>query len=259
MLCSGCEVFHPVQCFSKDNLRKEAEERLCLGQQGRLYFSSEHSISFKELAGRKACRFLSLHRAAADVDRPTPYISSPLDCQYDVSIGYILNYFWRFDLDRTGSTAETSSTKFRGRVVGFCPHIESNDAKILRALRECDTNKIYDHHKATQVKCHRCDMHVCIMIQSSDPWLPEPASCDRCTVHITRFVGHLGKPRWYTTWTSGVDDRRAMQAQWLMQIDKPSIQDSSFFSRIESPFRSSKLIKARRKRFTADLGPCPQW
>lgn len=120
LLCGGCETYHSEGAFSDKDKKKQPEERLCFGQTGRLYFSPEHSVSFRELEMHSSSPAF-VRSLATDIKkesqygwrpidnthhltpidnthRLTPYLISPIYQRCSSIYGHRFDYFWRFDI-----------------------------------------------------------------------------------------------------------------------------------------------------------------
>ena len=206
LLCGGCKIYHWVGYFSAENRRREPEERMCLGQQGRLYFTPDHSVSFMELVAQMknppALRGLLTdfrketaygYRPGANDGRQTPYLVSPLYQQCNSKHGHIFNYYWRFDLGDGFNEVSIGSLRsdLSCKVIDLCPHVKSNDTKVVKAIHECRSRHIYTHKEALQIHCQTCQMHGCVILQVG---ALQPNICRHALIHVTRRVGHLGCP-----------------------------------------------------------------
>ena len=258
LLCGGCKIYHWVGYFSAENRRREPEERMCLGQEGRLYFTPDHSISFMELVAQAknppALRGLLTdvkketaygYRPRANDGRQTPYLVSPLYQQCSSKHGLIFNYYWRFDLgdDLNGIVSiESLRADLSGKVIDLCPHVKSNDTKVVKAVHECRSRHIYTHKEALPIHCQTCQMHGCVILQIDDPWALQPDLCRHVLIHVIRRVGHLGYPSYdnYRFEKFQLDDRRAMQPLWFTQIDAPRVRTNRKIKMAEFPIMNSK-------------------
>ena len=280
LLCGGCRIYHSTGSFSTENIGKQAEERMCFGQQGRLYFTPEHSISFMELTTKvnktAHLRYLLMdtrkkttygHCPTTAISRRTPYIISPLYQQCSSVYGHSFDYFWRFDVEGVDDQVDSIGllkTELSGTVINLCPHVKSNDTKVITAVHECQSKHIYMHKEAPQIKCHKCKMHACVMLQSEDPWAPQQESRHRVIVHVARYVGNLGCniSNWWRC-TCQLDDRGAMQAQWLMQVDVPKVRIIHGLKKVDVPFitfrPSNGSFRFHDRDFGLEWGQCPQW
>ncbi len=161
LLCGGCKIYHPIRSFSTENIAKQPEERLCIGQQGRLYFTPEHSISFMELTAYKEnfphMRYFLTdtkrettygHRSTVAVDRHTPHLISPLYQQHDYENGRVFSYFWVLNVQSITNQLDSKvplKKELGGEVIDLCPHVTSNDTQMISAVHDCLFKGIYAH------------------------------------------------------------------------------------------------------------------
>ena len=289
LLCGSCETYHSERSFSDEERKKQPEERMCVGQMGRLYFSPEHSVSFRELQlhfGHSA-QFRSLAidirkesqygwRPLDDTPRPTPYLVSPIYQQCSSTYGHRFDYYWRFDISRDSEeviTTQSVKQVLRSRIVNLCPHIQSNDPLVIDAINKCRRKSIYIHKMAQKVSCRKCKMEACVMLRAADPWSTDHESQHRVIVHVARFIGQITRPsvcRHFFSYDCDCSDdsRKAMQPQWLMQIDQPKLGIPQRFSKEKMLFvrAGPELARGYRRWFrhfdnSAELewGPCGQW
>ena len=286
LLCGGCETYHSEGSFSDEERKKQPEERVCVGQMGRVFFTPEHSVSFRELQ----LHFGYIHSLAIDIrkesqygwrpldntHRPSPYLVSPIYHQCGSPYGHRFDYFWRFDISRDSEdviTRQSVKKILRSRSVDLCPHIQSDDPLVIDAINRCRHKHIYIHKMAQRVSCPRCKMQACVLLRAVDPWSTDYESQHRVIVHVTRYIGQIPSPNasrhvsLYNCDCSG-DDRKAMQPQWLMQIDQPKLRTPQRFSKEKMLFvrAGPELARGYRRWFrhfdnTAEheWGPCGQW
>ena len=289
LLCGGCETYHSEGAFSDKDKKKQPEERLCFGQIGRLYFTPEHSVSFRELQMHSSCpayvRSLATDikkesqygwRPIDNTHRLTPYLVSPIYQQCSSIYGHRFDYFWRFDICGDAgdeSSAQSSNEKLGGRAVKLCPHIRSDDPLMVDAIQRCRRKRIYIHKNASKVSCQKCQMHACVMLRAVDPWFTDHESHHRVIVHVARYVGQIARSNGYRHWFSarcecGDDLRKAMQPQWISQIDQPRLHNHHRFTKENISLMSPGPELARRYRLwfrhydndvELEWGPCGQW
>jgi len=160
-LCGGCKIYHPIRSFSTENIAKQPEERLCIGQHGRLYFTPEHSISFMELTAlmhtpRYMRHFLTDmkrktthgHRSTIAVDRHTPHLISPLYQHHIYGYGHVFSYFWVLNVQSLTNRIDSKvplKKQLSGKAIDLCPHVTSNDTQAISAVHECLSKGIYTH------------------------------------------------------------------------------------------------------------------
>lgn len=267
LLCGGCETYHSEGAFSDQEKKKQPEERLCIGQIGRLYFSPEHSVSFRELQMQSSSPAL-VRSLATDIkkesqygwrpinntQRLTPYLVSPIYQQCSSIYGHRFDYFWRFDLCGDAgdeSSAQPLGEKLGGRAVKLCPHIRSDDPLVIDAIYKCRRKRIYIHKSASKVSCQKCAMRACVMLRAVDPWPTDHESHHRVIVHVARYVGQIARSSGYRHCFSarcrcGDDMRKAMQPQWVFQLDQPRLRTHHGFTKENIQFTSPGSGLARR-------------
>lgn len=168
LLCGGCKIYHPIRSFSAEDIAKQPEERLCVGQHGRLYFTPEHSISFMELANLKQnppyMRYFLTdtkrkttygHHSTVAVDRHTPHLVSPLYQQHSYEYGHVFSYFWVLNVQSISSQNESKvpvEKELGGEVIDLCPHVTSNDTQMISAIHDCLSKGIYAH-RVSKTSC----------------------------------------------------------------------------------------------------------
>ncbi|KAL8822941.1 MAG: hypothetical protein Q9191_006335 [Dirinaria sp. TL-2023a] len=288
-LCGGCQTYHSEGAFSDKDKKKQPEERLCFGQTGRLYFSPEHSVSFRELEMHSSApafvRSLATDikkesqygwRPIDNTHRLTPYLVSPIYQQCNPIYGHRFDYFWRFDICGDAGdegTAQSLKEKLGARAIKLCPHIRSDDPMMIDAIHKCRRKHIYIHKNASKVSCQKCQMHACVMLRAVDPWSNNHESQHRVIVHIARYIGQIARSSEYRHWFSarcecGDDVRKAMQPQWVFQLDQPRLRAHYRFTKENIPLMNPRPELARRYRlwfrhFDNDVelewGACGHW
>ena len=287
LLCGGCRSHHSIESFTADNVSKQPEERVCLGQQSRLHITPEHSITYKEILPLKEnlaplrCLLTDSraqtrygYRPTASVGRRTPYLVSPLYHQYRSQNGHSFDYCWRFSIDKDIVDPPDPLALWEAELSGnskaikLCPHIQADNAQVLGAVRKCLSRRVYSHEQAVRIVCDVCEMHVCVMLRIEDPWGPQPDRCHQVIMHVTRYIGQLGCRNDNTYWATGCETHShdAMQPRWLMQVDEPRIRTVQRIKRPDAPFLFFKDTKYRGscvthqgQDFRLIWGQCPRW
>lgn len=168
LLCGGCKIYHPIRSFSTEDIAKQPEERLCVGQYGRLYFTPEHSVSFIELTTLMQtppymrCFLTDTkrkttygYRSTVAVDRPTPHLISPLYGDHIHEYGQVFNYFWVLNVQSITSQNDSKvpvEKERGGEVIDLCPHVTSNDTQMISAVHDCLSKGIYAH-RVSKTSC----------------------------------------------------------------------------------------------------------
>lgn len=168
LLCGGCKIYHPNRSFTTRDIAKQPEERLCIGQHGRLYFTPEHSLSFLELTALKQIPpymryFLTDtkrkttygHRSTNAVDRHTPHLVAPLYQHHSYEYGHVFSYFWALDVQSILNHIESKvplEKEHGGEVIDLCPHITSNNTQMISAVHDCLSKGIYAH-RVSEISC----------------------------------------------------------------------------------------------------------
>lgn len=293
LLCGGCRIYHSKNSFNGLNRIKQAEERMCFGQNGRLYFTPEHSISFGEMTEKSmrlsyAVRSLAMdtkqesrygYRRIHDSERATPYLVSPIYQQCSRAYGHCFDYFWLFDIRGSSDThgsPHSLTERLRKQTVKLCPHIKSNDALLVNAIRRCQRKNVFAHHNASRVICQRCKMNACVMLHSQDPWSADQDQRNRVLVHVARYVGQnpqMQVPRitdYYSSSKGCYCHGQAMQRQWIEQLELIGSIHSGSGSKKDKVFQNFKPERAGKMRglgyfnfhdhdAEVDWGACPQW
>ena len=210
LLCSGCRKYKPRAHFDGEEIPKPSKQRKCFAYTACMYITPDHVMSFTDVwlhsvhAYHRGGHIYTTHPGgykrssswAAFIplrDHGAACISNPIYLHGSKADGAYLEYSMYFSIEPSPSSQLTTGeikTQLSSRAISLCPHIQSDDERIIDAVHQCIQRGGLTNAPGPWVNCSYCGM------QSSIQWR---ANDHRVTIRVLRRLGHLtcaGDPQW---------------------------------------------------------------